>query len=66
MRSFFSRRLIEPSVETDSLRDMPLVDYRYNHRYPFLLHRDALCIHVPVKDSGSTCSAQARLTSASP
>jgi len=61
---FSDLAIVQPS-ESDPLRDIPLVDYRYSHRYPLLLHKDARLLHVPASDSGSTYSAQARLTSAS-
>jgi hypothetical protein len=32
--------------EPDYLQEIPLEDYRYNHRYPFLVHRNAAPIRV--------------------
>lgn len=48
------------------LSSIPLTDYRYNHRYPFLLHKDARRIVVPAADSASATDPQTRLTSGTP
>jgi hypothetical protein len=48
---------------SDSFAGVPLQDYRYNHRYPFFVHRTAAPISVKPAD---ILEAQARLTSALP
>ena len=63
--------------EPDPLSEIPLPDYRYNHRYPFLLHKDCRRLQVrspqiepppseAAADVGASTGPQARLTSGSP
>jgi hypothetical protein len=63
--------------EPDPLSEIPLPDYRYNHRYPFLLHKDCRRLQVrspqtepppfdATADVGASTGPQARLTSGSP
>jgi len=79
LRSLISGKPIDFPVlpeEPDPMAAIPLVGFRYNHRYPFLLHRDSRRIVVPsASDSalsvatgepGTASDPQARLTSGSP
>lgn len=50
---------IIPQPEPDPYKDLPLQDYRYNHRYPLFVHRD-------VRRITPSDEPQARLTSAIP
>lgn len=58
--------------ENDFMKGGPLDPYCWTHRYPFLTHRDARRIHVPLfsaitgKDSLADFEPQARLTSGLP
>lgn len=50
---------IIPQSEPDLYKDLPLDNYRYNHRYPLFVHRDARRIILGEEP-------QARLTSGIP
>lgn len=50
--------------DTDLYQGLPFDDYRYNHRYPLFVHRDAR--RIVLGDKGADFGPQARLTSGVP
>lgn len=52
----------DATESADPMRDIPLADYRYSHRYPLFVHRTA----APIRLRPAETRPQARLTSGSP